>query len=351
MIVLSRSANGLPSLCRTAGLVAALIVFLVGTGSAQNSTDDVHVVPRVHTAAPEKSVSEPFNPAGDSAVGRVKVRVDLVLVPVTVTDAMNRPVTGLKKDNFLLFEDEKPQDIRYFSAEDVPISVGILFDVSATMANKMVAARKALAEFFLNSHPDDDYFVITFADRPELIADSTRSTDDVQRSLASVIPSGHTALLDAIHLGLAKLRSAHYQRRALLIISDGGDNWSRHKLREVQKEVEESGDVVYAMGLFNDEFPVLSALNEKFSKGLLNKVTEASGGRMLSVDNLHRLSDAAGAISKEMRSEYVLGYRSTNTARNGKWRKIKVRVAAAPVSDDNARLYPAYKRGYIAPVP
>ncbi len=351
MIVLSQSTDGSPNLCWTAGLVAVLIVFLVGTGGAQNSTDDVHVVPRVSTAAPETTVSEPFDPAAHPVMGQVKVQVDLVLVPVTVTDGMNRPVTRLKKDNFLLFEDEKPQHIRYFSAEDAPISVGILFDVSATMANKIVPARKALSEFFLNSHPEDDYFVITFADRPQLIADSTRSTDDVQRSLANVTPSGHTALLDAIHLGLAKLRSAQYRRRALLIISDGGDNWSRHKLREVQKEVEESGDVVYAMGLFNDEFPVLSALNEKFSKGLLNKVTQASGGRMLTVDNLHQFSDIAGAISKEMRSEYVLGYRSTNTARNGKWRKIKVRVAAAAASDDSARLYPAYKRGYIAPEP
>ncbi len=351
MIILFRSENGLSNLCRTTGLIAVLIVFLIGTCGAQSSTDDVHVIPRRHTAAPGETVAEPADSAGNPTVGRVRVLVDLVLVPVTVTDGMNRPVTGLDKHNFLLSEDEKPQHIRYFSTEDAPISVGILFDVSATMANKIGAARKALAEFFLNSHPDDDYFVITFADRPQLIADSTRSTDDVQRSLDNVIPTGHTALLDAIHLGLAKLRSAHYERRALLIISDGGDNWSRHKLREVQNEVEESGDVVYAMGLFNDEFPVLSALNEKFSKDLLNRVTEASGGRMLTVDNLHQLSDVAGSISRQMRNEYVLGYRSTNPARNGKWRKIKVRVASGSARDDSARLYPAYKRGYIAPLP
>ncbi len=349
-MIVSRG-NGLPTLCRTAGLVAVLIVLLGGTGSAQNSLDDVQVVPRVHTTAPGESASEPFTPARNPATGRVKVRVDLVLVPVTVADGMNRPVTGLNKNNFLLFEDEKPQDIRYFSTEDAPISVGILLDVSATMTNKIGDARKALAEFLLNSHPDDDYFLITFADHPELIADSTRSTDDVQRSLANLTPRGHTALLDAIHMGLAKLRSARYRRRALLIISDGGDNWSRHKSREVQKEVEESGDEVYAIGLFTDEFPVLSALNERYSKDLLNKVTEPSGGRMLTVDNLHKLSDVAAAVSREMRSEYVLGYRSSNTNRNGKWRKIKVRVAAIPAGDDNARLYPAYKRGYIAPEP
>lgn len=335
-------------------LVACLVLFCLGSTSSGQSSADVHTVPGSHTLG--------NNSGGDAGVertssvldmrrGKLSVQVDLVLVPVTVTDSMNRPVTGLSKENFAVYEDDRPQQIRYFSTEDAPISVGILFDVSGTMKNKIDDAREALADFFKNSHPDDDYFVITFADRPQLLADSTRSRATIQASLATVKPFGYTSLLDAVHMGLMKLQSARYRRRALLIISDGGDNYSRYSLREIKEEVEESDVEVYAIGLFDDGLPVFKSLDEKLGKRVLSTVTEASGGRAITVGNLARLPEVAAAISLEMRSQYLLGYRSTNPVRDGKWRKIKVRIASAPAdSGDTVRLRAAYKKGYTAPL-
>jgi Ca-activated chloride channel homolog len=328
--------------------LAAILVLIMSFGSSSRAQEsvDIHLVLNEQTGVLDSV------PVPDMRTSLLSVQVDLVLVPVTVTDSLNRAVIGLNKENFSVYEDDKPQHIRYFSIEDAPISVGILLDVSGTMSNKVDAAREALADFFEASHPDDDYFVITFADRPQLLADSTKSVGDIQGRLATVKPFGYTALLDAIDMGLAKLRSARYQRRALLIISDGGDNSSRHKLREVKSAVEESGVEVYAIGLFDGGLPVLKSFDEKLGKRLLTQITEASGGRTLTVENAAKLSQAAISISTEMRSQYLLGYRSANPARNGKWRKIKVQVAPSlTAGDDNVRLHPAYKKGYMAPHP
>ncbi len=342
-----RLVNGLSDRSWATLGIVLLVACLASSGTAQDSAD-VHIVPR---AASPPSGATGSHSADDRAAPALSLQVDLVLVPVTVTDGMNRPVIGLRKNDFSVYEDDAGQSIRYFSAEDTPISFGILFDLSGTMAHKIDAAREALSEFFNNANPEDDYFVITFSDRPQLIADSTGSPEEVQRRLGAAVPSGHTALLDAIDMGVAKLRNAAHHRRALLIISDGGDNWSRHHLREVETEVEESGVEVYAIGLFNDGVPVLSVLDEKFGKRLLSKVAEASGGRMVTVDSLTKLPEIAANISREMRSQYVLGYHSTNAVRDGKWRKIRVRVGgSALTSTYSARLSTAYKRGYIGPL-
>ena len=190
------------------------------------ASDEVHVIPLSRGGGmPPASVA----PAADIVPPSLeykplRVDVDLVLVPVNVTDAMNRPVTDLKKQNFALYEGEREQQIRYFSTEDAPISVGVILDLSKSMSDKIDVAREALGEFFATSNPDDDYFVIAFSDRPELLADSTQSIGDIRAKLAAATPSGHTALLDAIYMGMTKMRAARYQRRALVIISDGGDN-------------------------------------------------------------------------------------------------------------------------------
>jgi Ca-activated chloride channel family protein len=273
--------------------------------------------------------------------GHLSVRVSLVLVPVTVTDGMNRPVTGLQKDNFSVFEDERPQTIRYFAEQDTPISVGIILDVSGTMSNKIDAAREALGAFFDNSHPDDDFFVITFSDNPQLTMDYTQRSADIQGKLVTVKPYGYTALLDAVHMGLNKLRTARHERRALLIISDGGDNASRHKIHDVKSEIEESGVEVYAMGLFDEGLPIVRSLDEKIGKHMLSQITEASGGRTLTVSNLAKLPEIARQISIEMRDQYLLGYLPATSTHDATWRKIKVKV-----NKPSSRLHPTYKKGY-----
>ena len=336
--------------------VLAFIV-LVGTTALvctpwllrSQSSDQVHVIPRLgeHDAGGSSAgAGEDANPQSALRTKSLRVNVDLVLVPVTVIDAGHRPVTALQKQNFALYENSQEQQIRYFSTDEAPISVGVILDLSGTMGNKIAVARKAVTEFLKNANPEDDFFVITFAARPTLIADTTQSIDEVEAKLAFAKPAGFTALLDAIHLGIAKLRTARHERRALLIISDGGDNASRYTLRETTKMLEEADVPLYAIGIFDDTFPVFGPLENKLGQRLLTQVTDATGGHTIAAKHVAQLPDIAAAISLELRSQYVLGYRPSNGAPDGKWRKIKVRVAS---SSGTPPLQTYYRRGYLAP--
>ena len=171
---------------------------------AQSSVEDVHIVPRVMPPAPKDL---DINPALVTHTKPLKVDVDMVLVPVTITDPMNRLVTGLDRDNFNLFEDKERQEIKSFSSEDAPVSIGVIFDMSGSMGSKIERAREAVIEFFKTANPQDEFFMITFADKPEQISDFTSSVDEIQSRLLYTIPKGRTALLDAIYLGITKMRA------------------------------------------------------------------------------------------------------------------------------------------------
>jgi Ca-activated chloride channel homolog len=273
----------------------------------------------------------------------LRADVDLVLVPVTVTDPMNRPVLELQRQDFKVYEDNQLQQIQYFSAEEAPISVGLLLDMSKSMANKFVTERAAAEEFFKNANPQDDYFVITFADRPQLLASSVQSIEDMQQILAADTPDGHTALLDAIYMAIAKMRNARYQRRALLIISDGGDNHSRYGLKEIRKLVEEANVEVYAVGMFDSA--LFRSFEEFMGKRWLAEITDVTGGETVAAAGLEKVPEIAATISRQMRTQYVLGYRPQSKDRDGKWRKIKVDVTSHPGSP---RPQAHYKKGYVA---
>ena len=342
-LLLRHSSRAIPS--------TLLLVIVVTASCAWPQSDDpVHVVP-------QKTIEQPVAEANVASIrGEPKLNthmkplragVDLVLVPVTITDALNRPVSDLAKNDFAVYEDNKQQDIRVFSKEDAPISVGLILDFSKSMTNKFEIERAAVSEFAKNANPQDDYFVIAFSDRPRLIADSTQSIDDLQSKLALAVPSGNTALLDAIYLGVAKMRSARYQRRALLIISDGGDNHSHYNPKETKKLAEEADVLMYSIGIFdNMPVPVFKTIEEKLGKRLLTEITELTGGRTVTADNREKVPEIAAAISREIRDEYVLAYRSTNAVHDGKWRKIKVQVAA---STGTPPMHAHYKKGYLAP--
>ena len=272
----------------------------------------------------------------------LRVDVDLVLVPVTVTDPMNRPVLELRKQDFKVYEDNELQQIQYFSAEEAPISVGLLLDMSKSMANKFVTERAAAEEFFKNANPQDDYFVITFADRPQLLTSSIQSIEDMQQILAADTPDGHTALLDAIYMAIAKMGNARYQRRALLIISDGGDNHSRYGLKEIRRLVEEANVEVYAVGMFDSA--LFRSFEEFMGKRWLAEITDVSGGETVAAAGLEKVPEIAAAISRQMRTQYVLGYRPQSKDHDSKWRKIKVDVAPSPGS---SRPQAHYKKGYM----
>jgi Ca-activated chloride channel homolog len=302
------------------------------------AADEVHLAPQSSSVQPS-SVHDAMTVGGRPLRGGV----DMVLVPVTVTDSLNRPVMGLEKQDFTLLEDNQPQEIRYLWTEDAPISVGILLDLSSSMGNKIDEARTAVGEFFKNANPEDDYFVITFADRPHVLADASESAAEIQAKLASATPSGHTALLDAIYLGISKLRSARYSRRALLIISDGGDNHSRYSKQDIRRTVQEADVQIYAIGIFDSIF---KTPEEWAGKRLLTEITEATGGRTLALDHPRRLPEMAGTVSLELRNQYVLGFHPSRTARDRKWRRLKVKTTA---SRGEAPLQVRSKKGYLGP--
>jgi Ca-activated chloride channel family protein len=307
---------------------------------AQNSTEDVHIQPRI---APEP----PKEPEGDPSLRThtkpLKVDVNLVLVPVTITDPMNRLVTGLDRDNFNLFEGKDRQEIKTFSSEDAPVSLGVIFDMSGSMGSKIERAREAVIEFFKTANPQDEFFMITFADKPEEISDFTSSVDDIQGKLVYTIPKGRTALLDAIYLGVSKMRQAKYPKKALLIISDGGDNHSRYTEGEIRSMVKEADILIYAIGIYDHYFPTDE---ERLGPTLLSEVSELTGGRAFTIDNPNDLADVSTKIGIELRNQYVLGYRPKNPVRDGKWRKIKVKLNP-PKGLPPLRVYA--KTGYYAP--
>jgi Ca-activated chloride channel family protein len=310
---------------RTACLLTLFAFFLALSQIAFAQTpdvDDIHISPRVET---EKS--EPAN-AGDSDTLRthspmITKKVDLVLVPVTVTDPMNRLVTGLDKDNFQVYEGKEQQDLRHFSSEDAPISLGVIFDMSGSMGSKIERAREAVTEFFRTANPQDEFFLIAFADKPEEISDFTQSVDDLQGKLIYTVPKGRTALLDAIYLGVSKMRQAKYPKKALLIISDGGDNHSRYTEGEIKSLVKEADVMIYSIGIYDHYF---ATDEERLGPALLSDVSELSGGRSFTIDNPNDLADVATKIGIELRNQYVLGYRPRNPGHDGKWHKIKIKL-------------------------
>jgi Ca-activated chloride channel family protein len=311
----------------------------------QTDVNDVHVVPR----DPEKGKTEEvakdnvISPSLNAHVRPLKVAVDLVLVPVTITDPMNRLVTGLEKENFQLFEGSLAQEIKSFSSEDAPVSLGVIFDSSGSMSSKMERAKDAVGEFFKTANPQDEFFMITFSDEPEEVSDFTSSVDEIQGKLMYAMPRKRTALLDAIYMGVSKMRQAKYPKKALLIISDGGDNHSRYTENEIKALVKEADVMVYAIGLYDRYF---ASEEERLGPELLGEIAELTGGRAFTVENPNDLADVATKIGVELRNQYVLGYRPSKVVRDGKWRKIKVKLLP-PKGLPPLRVYA--RTGYYAP--
>jgi Ca-activated chloride channel family protein len=315
---------------------------LPGAGLAQVLNDDVHINPSLPSLPPTASTGV-VDASLKTHTKPIKVDVSLVLVPVTITDPMNRLVTGLDKDNFSIFEGKEVQDIRHFSSEDAPVSLGVIFDMSGSMSSKIERAREAVIEFFKTANPQDEFFMITFSDKPEQIADFTTSVDDIQGKLVYTVPKGRTALLDAIYLGVSKMRQAKYQKRALLIISDGGDNHSRYTEGEIKSVVKEADVLIYAIGVYDHYFPTTE---ERLGPQLLSDVTQLTGGRAFTIDNPNDLADVATKIGIELRNQYVIGYRPKNPLHDGKWRKIKVKLMP-PKGLPPLKVFA--KTGYYAP--
>ena len=276
----------------------------------------------------------------------LRVDVDLALVNVTVTDPYNRLVTGLEPDNFRIFEDNVEQEVVNFSSEDVPISIGVILDHSGSMTNKLGKAKEAAFEFFKTANPEDEFFLVGFNDRSELLSPFTNNVEDLQSRMLSASAKGRTALLDAIYLGLNQMRRARNGKRALLIISDGGDNSSRYNEKDIKRLVREADTQLYSIGIFDALDDRTRTPEELYGPSLLNEMTELTGGRAFTVENLNDLPDIAANIGMELRNQYILGYHPSNKAHDARWRKIKIKLRA-PKGLPPLSVYS--KTGYYAP--
>jgi Ca-activated chloride channel homolog len=324
---------------------------------AQDPLNDVHInppppapiAPIAPTDPNAKTTNVPAPLEGKKSLSarpneRIRVDVNLVLVPVTVTDPLNRLVTGLERQDFFLYENNALQKIKSFSSEDAPVSIGIIFDLSGSMTDKINRARNSILEFLRTANPQDEFFVIGFNDRPELITDFTNNVDNIEARLLTVKPGHRTALLDAIYFGLNKMKQAKNERKALLVVSDGGDNRSRYTENEVRSVVRESDVQIYSIGIFDQYAPTRE---EQLGPILLHDVSEETGGQLFRVDDLADMADIATKISAELRNQYVLGYRSDDIKRDGKWRKLKVKLVPP---EGLPQLTVHARTGYYAPL-
>lgn len=262
---------------------------------------------------------------------------------VTVTDPYNRLVTGLDPQHFEIFEDKVKQSIEFFNDDDVPVSLGIVFDVSGSMKGKLDRARDSLRAFVETSHQEDDFFLVGFNQRADLIAEFSDG-DTLVNKLTLVDPKGQTALYDAAYLGIEKVKQGRHTKRALLLISDGQDNSSRYTYGELRKLLREAGVQIYCIGIVEFGGAAGGTLDLQ-GQAILEEIAQVTGGKAFFPRSAAELEDATTRIALELRHQYSLGYTPTNVKRDGQWHKIKVQVKP-PRGLPNLKVQ--HKEGYYA---
>jgi len=276
----------------------------------------------------------------------LRVDTNLVLIPVAVTDSMNRFVLGLQKQDFKIVEDNVEQSIAHFSGEEAPLSIGLLFDESGSMDYKLRTAQTAVAQFLKTMSPEDEAFLVEFSDAAKLSVGFTSHTDEITTALRKSQPGGLTAMLDAVNLALSEMKKAKNSRKALVIVSDGGDNHSQYTSAEIESLVREADVQIYAMGVFETSLPFGLPAEQISGPKLLSEIATQTGGRAFSAALTSDLPSVAARIAVELRNQYVLGYYPKNQARDGKYRKVEVKISppqGVPALKAHWRL------GYYAP--
>jgi Ca-activated chloride channel family protein len=272
------------------------------------------------------------------------VGVAMVLVNATVIDSLDRPVTSLGKEHFRIFENDIEQEILTFSHEDAPVSIGLLFDISNSMKDKIDKARSAALQVLQTANPQDEFFLVSFASRAKLSSKFTSDLNELQERMMSERPQGQTALLDAIAIGMEQMKYARNRNRALVVISDGADNHSRAHESQIRRDLREADTQLYAMGIFDPE-DMKRTREEQKGPALLSEFAELTGGQVFSIGNLDELPEAAFKIGRDIRDRYVLGYKPGGP-RDGAWRSIKVKLAP-PATLPPLRVFA--RTGYYAP--
>ena len=290
---------------------------------------------------PQKAAAEPESLPKSS----IRIDTNLVLVPVSVVDPNNRPVTGLEREHFKVLDDHVEQVLTHFSMDDEPVAVGLVFDISGSMGAKLRMSRMAAAQFFQTSNPEDEFFLVEFNDTPKMVVPLTHDVESIQNQLTFAQSKGRTALLDAIMLAMHEMKRSEKKRKALLIISDGGDNSSRYTESEVRAAVKESDVLVYAIGVFEPYASRGRSPEESAGPGMLNDLAEQTGGRHYPAD-AYELPDIAAKIGLELRNRYVLGYSPSKAMRDGRYHRVEVKLIPPK---GLPKLSAHWRTGYFAP--
>ncbi|HWQ33299.1 MAG TPA: VWA domain-containing protein [Blastocatellia bacterium] len=280
-----------------------------------------------------------FTPSAPGDDGRVAISTEVISVTVSITDTHGRFITGLPRDAFQVYEDKVVQEVSFFSAQDAPASIGVVFDLSGSMqGEKIRRARAALRQFIQTSHPDDEYSLIGFSDRAQVLLENTSDSEALLNRLAGIQPGGDTALYDAVGLGLGQVSQGKWPKRALIIISDGEDNNSRLTLKKIRQMVKEADVLIYGI-----------LIREYVPRGLgdlvMDELSRISGGRYFLADGPEQMTEAFDRIALELRQQYSIGYVPTRFVADGKWRRIRVRVTPPP---DNSKIVVRAREGYYA---
>jgi VWFA-related protein len=284
-----------------------------------------------------RAASPSLSPAGET----IRVQSNLVLIPVIVTDPKNRSVTGLDRETFRVFDGKMEQKVTHFSSDDAPVSVGIVFDSSGSMRDKLGKSREAVAQFFKTANPEDEFFLVEFSDRARLTVPFTTNPAEIQDHLLSTQSYGRTPLLDAVYTAVQYMKKARHSRRALLVISDGGDNDSRFTATELRNLVRETDVWIYSIGIY--EHTLMLPEQEPSGQHLLAALAADTGGREFALRDVRELPDVAEKIGLELRNQYILGFTPEDQDRDGKYHRVQVKLV------QGKNLHVSARPGYFAP--
>jgi len=276
----------------------------------------------------------------------LRVETTLVEIPVSVTDSLNRFVLGLQKEDFHLTEDGVEQNVAHFSGEDAPLSVGLAFDESGSMSYKVRTSQAAVAQFLKTMNAGDEAFLVEFSDSAKVSVGFTTDTGAIQTALKAAQPGGLTAMLDGINLALREMKKAKNARKAIVVVSDGGDNHSQYTAAQIESLVREADVQIYAMGVFEPSLPFGLTPEEVSGPRLLSEIATQTGGRAFAAALTSDLPSVAARIAVELRNQYVLGYYPKNETKDGKYRHVEVKLSQPHgVSPLKAH----WRLGYYAP--
>ena len=280
--------------------------------------------------------------SNEPAIPTANLRVDtnLVLVPVIVDDQLNRPVTGLEKENFRLYDDRMEEVITAFSTEDEPIALGLVFDTSGSMSETLPQGRQAAAQFLRIANPEDEFFLVEFSSAPRLVIPLTSDTNSIHTEVLMSKSGGSTALIDALYLALNEMKKSKKTKKALVLISDGGENHSRYTPNEIKNVVRESDVLIYTVTI-----GARYDAEARYGLGLMSQLAEMTGAHNYGAGS-YELADTALKISVELRNRYVLGYAPHEVARDGRYHRIEVKVVP-PRGLGKLRAH--WRLGYYAP--